>query len=325
MSGVIERIERDVNALEEAIATLAAELQRAYSSYLIVLAQAVRQQLILASFHLCTQGYPEAFLKLSRLERERLQQALRQQANAGQQQLANLLSAPVQNKNEKNWVGGDFSESEVSANEVSEPEVSEPELSAAEAPERSIAAAITDGETHATELTDVEADRTEDALTELLQLPLSASGPTPLTPDWVVAWQKKVEAAIASALQSLSHQTNHLLQSAGILPHKLPDRILEAAKAEATESIGSIPNILNLLVEVDGGEPFGKSQVMKILAIHLRLPGIEFAETGVGTWRTQIRQLSQRFNNLAQDYDRKGQELAIARAEMEWRSSWYED
>jgi hypothetical protein len=319
MSGVIDRLERDVNALEEAIATLATEVERAYSSYLVALAQAVRQQLILASFHLCTQGYPEAFLKLSRLERERLQQALRQQANAGQQQLANLLSESIQNNNA--GVGEEFPDAEVSAAEVEAAEAP-----AANSPETAIAVADeTDGEPHTTDLADVETQQTEDSLTELFQLSLLASRPTPLTPDWVVAWQKQVEAAIANTLQSLSHQTNHILQLAGILPHKLPDRVLEAARAEASESIGSIPNILSLLVEVDGGDPLGKSQVMQILAIHLRLPEIEFAEAGVSTWRTQIRQLSQRFNNLAQDYDRKCQELAIARAEMEWRSSWFEE
>jgi hypothetical protein len=322
MSGVIDRLERDVNALEEAIATLATEVQRAYSSYLTALSQAVRQQLILASFHLCTQGYPQAFLKLSRLERERLQQALRQQANAGQQQLVNLLSEPVQNQNA--WVGEDFPEAEVPETEVPEAEVQDVSIAAADTAD---ATDTTDEDTHTTDLTDVEvaAEQTENSLTELFQLSLSASKPTPLTPDWVVAWQKQVEVAIADTLQSLSHQTNHILQSASILPQKLPDRILEGAKAEATESISSIPNILNLLVEVDGGEQLDKSQVMQILAIHLRLPEIEFAEAGVGTWRTQIRQLSQRFNNLAQDYDRKCQELAIARAEMEWRSSWFED
>lgn len=76
MSGAIERIERDITALEEALATLAAEFQSTYSSYLTHLEQAVQQQMILASYYVCTQGYPEAFLQLSFSQRQQLQKAL---------------------------------------------------------------------------------------------------------------------------------------------------------------------------------------------------------------------------------------------------------
>lgn len=87
----IEQIERDIAALEAVVKEIAAEFHRAYTSYLTALGRAVRQQLILASYHLCTQGYPEAFLSLSFNQRQQLQQAIRSLGkDAVEQLLTNL-------------------------------------------------------------------------------------------------------------------------------------------------------------------------------------------------------------------------------------------
>jgi hypothetical protein len=89
MARAIERIERDITALQEAIRAIAVELQNTYTSYFHTLGQAVRKQLILASYHLCTQGHPENFLKLSLNQRQQLQQSLRK---LGQQTAERLLT-----------------------------------------------------------------------------------------------------------------------------------------------------------------------------------------------------------------------------------------
>lgn len=94
MAGAVERIERDLVALEEAIAAIAKELHSSYSGYLAALGQAVRQQLILASYHLCTQGYPEGFLRLSFTQRQQVQQSLRQIAAISQERLVAQLHLP---------------------------------------------------------------------------------------------------------------------------------------------------------------------------------------------------------------------------------------
>ncbi|MBD2436480.1 hypothetical protein [Nostoc sp. FACHB-110] len=87
MARAIERIDRDLAMLEDAIRAIAAELQSAYTIYLTLLGEAVRKQLILASYHLCTQGYPESFLKLSLNQRQKLQQAIRKLGKQVSQQL----------------------------------------------------------------------------------------------------------------------------------------------------------------------------------------------------------------------------------------------
>lgn len=77
MARAIERIERDIAALEEAVSAIAVELRSTYASYLTALGKAVRQQTVVASYYVCTQGYPESFLGLSFSQRQQLQQAIR--------------------------------------------------------------------------------------------------------------------------------------------------------------------------------------------------------------------------------------------------------
>ncbi len=90
MAGSINRIEQDIATLEDAIARIAQEFDQGYEAYLTALGQAVRQQLVLASYHLCTQAYPEAFLALSVSERQKLQQGLRHLGKQAQQILTEL-------------------------------------------------------------------------------------------------------------------------------------------------------------------------------------------------------------------------------------------
>ncbi len=52
----IEQIEHEMVALEGVVAKIAQEFHHAYSQYLTTLGQAIRQQLIVASYHLCTHG-----------------------------------------------------------------------------------------------------------------------------------------------------------------------------------------------------------------------------------------------------------------------------
>lgn len=89
MGRSVEQIERDIAALEKAVSALAAEISSAYASYLTAFGQAMRQQLVLASYHLSTQGYPKQFLHLSFSQRQQLQQAIR---NLGKQACEQLFA-----------------------------------------------------------------------------------------------------------------------------------------------------------------------------------------------------------------------------------------
>lgn len=90
----VEVIRKELKALDETTATLAAEFDQLYQSYLEVLGKAVRQQVVIATYHLCTQVYPDAFLALSVSQREQLQQNIRRLGNKGETWLQQLTDEP---------------------------------------------------------------------------------------------------------------------------------------------------------------------------------------------------------------------------------------
>lgn len=91
MARRLDQIEKDLVAIEEAMGSLAGELEQSYEQYLAELATVASQQLVLAAYHLCTQGYPEQFLALSASHREELQQALRAIARDATEHLQGVL------------------------------------------------------------------------------------------------------------------------------------------------------------------------------------------------------------------------------------------
>lgn len=89
----MKQLELYLSALEEAIKAITEEFYNTYSGYLTALGQAVRQQLILATYHVCTRAYPDVFLGLSFNQRQEFQQILRQLTGQAQQQLMSPLES----------------------------------------------------------------------------------------------------------------------------------------------------------------------------------------------------------------------------------------
>ncbi len=259
---MVEQINRDIAALEAKVRAIAIELENAYISYLTVLGEAVSKQLMLASYHLCTQGYPKQFVSLTLSQRQQLQQAMRKLT---QQAAAQLLKHTQQ-------VEDSF------------------------------------------EFSFLQEEQAE---------PISFSNPTML-----MKWQFQVENAIANTLKTLSSQTNTLLQQAEILPNNLPlAPLIEVAanSPEGTpEAMTGMPNLLNLLIETDSDNESQESNVTQIIAIHLRLIDIEFADATVRAKRNQIRSISGKVSILEREYQKKQRERDVAEAEAAWRASWFE-
>ena len=66
----LKQIEQEIEKLEKEIANLAEELQKVYGRYIALLGESLQRQLVLASYQVCTQAYPEAFLSLSVEQRQ---------------------------------------------------------------------------------------------------------------------------------------------------------------------------------------------------------------------------------------------------------------
>ncbi|EDX87627.1 hypothetical protein S7335_5337 [Synechococcus sp. PCC 7335] len=81
------QIEKELGLLQQRTEDMAIALEPIYDGYLNALAEASKQQLMSAAYHLCTQAYPDKFLTLSWKERNELQKALQILAAQIQSQL----------------------------------------------------------------------------------------------------------------------------------------------------------------------------------------------------------------------------------------------
>ena len=309
-----ERIEQDLAALEEALAALTLEFQSTYEGYLTALGQAVRQQLILACYHLCTQAVPESFLKLSFDARQKMQQSVRRLAAASEEKLRSLVTESE-------------AEEEIEEDEEEDEEEEDFDKDQEEQEEDE------EGEKEEEENEEDQKEKKELSAINYLFSVANYQVPTANSPESLARWQNSIEKSIAHIIKLLSRDTNRLLQQSGILPSQLPEPVLEAASgAESSgDSVAGPPNLLNLIIETDASSASRNlpetlaSRALHITAVKLRLSEIEFADAGTSAWRQQIRNLSVRLNSLGRDYQKKQRELAVVEAESAWRSSWFED
>ncbi|MEL7505133.1 MAG: hypothetical protein AAFN18_21995 [Cyanobacteria bacterium J06554_6] len=81
------QIQQAIEQLQQQTTELGDELESLYEDYFKTLGEASQRQLVLAAYHLCTQVYPESFLKLSYSHREKLQKTLQQLGSQIHEQL----------------------------------------------------------------------------------------------------------------------------------------------------------------------------------------------------------------------------------------------
>ncbi len=288
MARAIERIEKDITDLKEGISAIAHELNLAYVRYINILGSALQKQLILAGYYLCTQGYPDEFLNLSLNQRQKLQQGIRKFSQQAAKELISYIQPPEITQRE----------AVVETEEKENIETENPENEGNEENE--------------------ENEQQPQAL-------------DPSNPIELVEWQQDLEEAIQETLKKVSQKANILIQKTGVLPKKLPEPILVAATAAAASSesssnmIPSPPNLLNLVIEISDEEDSEDSNLTQIMAIHLRLGEIEFADATLLSERKGIRNILMQLNKLGREYQKRQRELKIAEAEAAWRASWFED
>ncbi|WP_448562289.1 hypothetical protein [Trichothermofontia sp.] len=271
MPGALKRVEQEMAALDQAVADLATEMKTLYSNYLAVLGPAAQRQLILACYRLCTQGYPEAFLRLAFSQRQQLQQALRLLGTETADRLTHLLNpaSPELDTHIKDPDRPSAPSSEANDRAATSPEnrpsfPSETQTN----PDHDwdggeMLSSLAAGMKAALEQAQAEnrlpegIDSSElSAMVQAFFKQSQAAEKTDSSPaEQLARWQKRQEAAIADQLQRTSYQANRLLQRFNILHPHLPDQIFSMiARADAPEGSSQSPHILNLLVETKGQE-----------------------------------------------------------------------
>ena len=320
MARTIQQIQQDLQTLEEKVAEFARELKSLYSKYLDQLGQSTGQQLILASYQLCTQIYPESFLRLSLNQRQQLQQSLR---SLGNDIKSSWLDSLENSERVEEESGVNIVEEIIKNLPISEePKEDYETVERLEIPE--------------SKLTDRSSSKeAKEIINQLQNLSselnkIEPPGNTnPNNPENLVRWQQKIEFKIKKSLDSISRDANKLLQDAKIVPERLPTKVLDIAiQAEnsnpSSSKFNHLANILNLTVETEKDKTKPK-RIVQISLVRLRLSEIEFADASLNAKRTQIRNLLKQINKIRQQYRSIQKEYTKVQAEAAWRSSWYED
>ncbi|NER83247.1 MAG: hypothetical protein F6K42_27580 [Leptolyngbya sp. SIO1D8] len=328
----LEQISRDLESLATATKSIDDTLKELYEKYLDVLGQAVKHQLVLAAYHLCTQVYPEAFLQLSVSQREKVQGGIRQIARQGCTQMKQLGQVVAQ---ELTVHSSDENDSMIASEEMQKQNTllqdSEQEVSS-------------DQESNsAAEVTSQEASEMAQRLSSSLSL-LAAFQTEPLSPISLAKRHVLLERQLRAILQMVSNLANYLLKQAHVLPD-LPEMVIAAAaEAEAGEPSTSTPNLLNVLVEIGNDRTIDNSDeeqdsenkegldeeelernMTHLIAINLRLADIEFSDTHTALWRSKLQKTLARLKRLGSQYQKLQREKARAEAEYAWRATWFEE
>lgn len=330
MVGAARQVEEKLKEIEVAIAEIAKEFYDTYEGYFKVLGEGIGQQLIFASYHICTQGYPEAFLNLSFSQRQKMQSELREIAKLPVRELEELLAQ--------------IPEEQENSDETSAPELIMSLLGEGDEEQQEVTSLLKDQKINiefdsavlfSTKTSDNEeqklADRIEESLNKIETEEIENYPENIIDKlenlDTLISWQENIEKQIPEILKKVSDRANSILQNAEILPNKIPKKVLEAAtKMESGDTpLGGKPNLLNLLIEAEDTEEEKKPRVTKVMAVNLRLSEIEFTDINVSAWRNKIRNLLGRLNQLQREYRKKQRERAVIEAESAWRSSWYEE
>ena len=289
MARPVQAIEKDLRALGGQADALGEQFQQTYDSYLQQLGPILRRQLALAGYQVCTQKYPEAFLQLTLRQQQDLQEALRKLGKVAAERLqVDKLQAADAIENGKGEV-----------------------------------ADLADA-------ADTDRDDTESDATARVDLPPSgalAADARELPAYWA-EWVQQCEGAIAKVLQDATIATNQLLQKFDILPERLPVGALEIAARAKEPGTPNAANLSEIAIELRSAKEKDKDadgEVVAAAVVQLRLGDLELSDPTLQSQRRRLQELGRHFGALVKKYRRVTQEQAVARAELAWRTSWFDE
>jgi len=289
MSKSIKQLRIDLIILHDKIQELATNLGNLYQDYFRDFSNIIKRQLILATYQICTQKYPDNFLELSLSERYNLQNKVKNLDKFFQETFIDNLSSI---ELEEHFIIKDlYHQIFVSfSNNLNE-----------ENPEKINLENITNNQ-------------------EELDLEKC------LDPQELIKIQVEIEDYLEESLNQVSHKANKYLQEAKILPSKIPSKILEMAleSEENTSIVSGAPNLLSLLIEREDKSDHN-IDITPIVAICLRITEVEFQEPSLSLIRQKINNLLRELSIINDEYQKKRKKYSIALAESAWRSSWTEE
>jgi hypothetical protein len=294
MSRSLTGIEEKITKIETDTTEFFKEFQHFYRQYLKLLSYSIEQQLILAAHHICTEIYPDAFLRLTFNQRQRLQDRLR---TLGRQFETDLL-AFLKNQAEL------LIEPESSENNPPS-EITETEETESQPQTVSINTANPDELLHWSRGVEYGVRETLEKISkEANSLLRGAAILSNAIPAKVL--EMAVEAEESGIGMNRSGQPNIL------------NLLIEATAVSELDNDDEND-------DDDDDEMPNPSSITKITAIHLRLAEIEFGDPNLSHSRKQLRIFLERLGKLRKQYRQLKREYLTVEAKNAWRSSWSEN
>jgi hypothetical protein len=313
MARQIEQIERDLNQLRTISSQLGLELTGAYKSYFSAFAPILKQQSIQACYHLATNYYPEAFLKLSYNQRTQLLKTLQRVI---QNTVANLLTQ----LETPDYTGED--DTETTGELTSMPVMPIDWFGAPDS--LSTWQKNLEGEIAHTLK---EISYKVNLLLQQAQIMPSA------IPKPILEANPQVDERGGNII-NVPNLLGVLIEQDGANERSTLAALLQRGRAAMNENRQEDRDLDDndlavdedsLLEDIDEESNELMPKILQIYSIYLRLTEIEFTDGVVLSERKNINNLGNKIKTLRREYLQKQRELTIAKAESSWRSSWFED
>jgi hypothetical protein len=290
MARPIEQIEQDLTQLRKASSQLGRELTAAYKSYFTTLAPTLKQQSIQGCYYLCTNCYPEAFLKLNYDRRS---------------QILNTLKRTIRN------VIGDLAVHIEPSTQASNARDDEPtgELT-------SIPVIPIDWFETPTSLSTWQQNIEQEIGHSLKEISYKV--------NLLLQQAQIMPPAIPKPILEASMEADRQGGSTANVPNIL-SILIEQEGIEEQELEDTLQERLMMPIVMEEYSIEELPQIIQIHSLYLRLTEIEFSNVTTLSLRKNISQLVNKINMLRREYLQKQQELKIAEAESAWRNSWFED
>ncbi len=306
MTKSIKQIDKNLKALNIQVQDLAKILEGLNRDYLRYLITVVKKQLMVASYQICTQKYPESFLNLSYSQRTKLQEKIKD------------LAGNFSKKLTEDWQKID----DLSDNPIVQ-QLHQNILTIVSSSEKK--QNLTQTITSADGSNDIQPTAEEENVTSPVNF--AQDDIDELQPEYLIELQIEFDNCLEQGLIDLSNSVNQSLQEAEIISNKIPNQILAIAlQAEDNTSIVSgSPNLVSILIEKDTPSEQEQIDITPVIAVCLRINDSEFHDPKLNLLKQKINKVLAQLNSFAQRYQELQQKYTIAQAESAWRTSWYEE
>ena len=296
MAKPIEQVEQDLHQLRTSSREIGRELTAAYRSYFGCFAPTLKQQSIQGCYHLCTNFYPEAFLKINYDRRAQLLKMLQRVIGNAIADLSVHIESP----------------SQTSTSDDDEPTGELTAMPAIPIDWFETPSSLSTWQRNLEEELNHSLKEISYKLNVLLQ---QAQIMPPNIPKPILEANPEADRQ--------GGNTANIPNLLSVLIGQNGDRQEEEHDDEGDED-EEAEDALDAAMEklIQRRDP---ATIVQIHSLYLRLTEIEFSNVNVLTLRKNISQLTTKVKILNREYTHKQQELKVAEAEAAWRNSWFEN